>query len=183
MHDEAELVALLRTALGVARTAVLDKAGMLDVPISELATTLLLTIVTDAHIVAAQIGDGAIVFGDEAGELRTLAVPQRGEYLNETTFIVASDAVENASVASWSGVVQDLAVITDGLQLLALDLASGEPHQPFFVPMFRHLDRDVPEQQLEEEIVGFLRSPRVVEKTDDDLTIVLASRRRRMNPR
>jgi hypothetical protein len=48
-------------------------------------------------------------------------------------------------------------------------------HAPFFAPLFKFIaeakDLDVANQEL----TGFLRSPRVCDRTDDDLTLLLAA--------
>ena len=59
--------------------------------------------------------------------------------------------------------------------MLALQMPQGTAHTPFFAPLFKFIaeakDLDLAHQELE----GFLRSPRVSDRTDDDLTLLLAS--------
>ncbi len=72
---------------------------------------------------------------------------------------------------------EEVSLFTDGLQTLALDFNRRQAHGPFFEPMFRALaDADAPESLLG-PLVEFLRSPAVVERTDDDKTLILATRR------
>jgi hypothetical protein len=69
-------------------------------------------------------------------------------------------------------------VLTDGLQMLSLVYASKQVHDPFFEPMFTVLRSAESEalQQLDDQLHRFLDSPEVNNRTDDDKTLVLATR-------
>ena len=143
----------------------------------ELATTLLGVIWTPGHVAALQVGDGWIV--SEAAEgMRALIPPVKGEYFNETVFLTSSGFAERAryEVIPASD-VSGIAVLTDGLEMVSMDLADGAPHEPFFRPLFE-LARDPDEdtEAQEREIHEFLRSDRINARTDDDKTLVLAVR-------
>ena len=71
-----------------------------------------------------------------------------------------------------------MALLTDGLQGLALRFASREAHGPFFEPMFARLRREARRglDGLHGELARFLDSPAVNQRTDDDKTLVLATR-------
>jgi hypothetical protein len=178
---------LLRTALLDARAA-LEGRGLTSPPdprvcriggtaptlcLDDFATTLLLAIVIDGWILALQVGDGAIVAWD-AGGLRTLTRPDHGEYLNETVFVTSGDFLERAqyTVLRPDG-ASAVALFSDGLESLALCLASNEPHAPFFAPLFAYAGDPAAD---EGELAAFLDSPRVCARTDDDKTLVLAVR-------
>lgn len=143
-------------------------------PIADLATTLLVAVAGGGRIETAQVGDGAVVVRLGGGDLRVLAPDTKGEYLNETTFLTSS---------GWAGAVRldrlpdcevdAIAVLSDGLQLLAFDLASGTAHEPFFAPLFGFAASD---QADDAELAEFLASERVCARTDDDKTLVLAVR-------
>ncbi|MGA0525444.1 protein phosphatase 2C domain-containing protein, partial [Escherichia coli] len=62
---------------------------------------------------------------------------------------------------------------------LALAFETKLPHQPFFEPMFSVLRRTEPSdcEGLSAQLGQFLNSPQVNERTDDDKTLVLATRR------
>jgi hypothetical protein len=137
----------------------------------DLATTLLVVRGGVAGIETAQVGDGAVVLrgGDE---LSVLAADDKGEYLNETVFLTSAGWREALRVdTAEASAVDGIAVLTDGLQLVALDLATGTPHAPFFAPFFSFVadDGDV------EQLVAFLGSERVQARTDDDVTLVVAT--------
>lgn len=144
------------------------------VVLGDRATTLLVVRVDEVGgvIETAQVGDGAVVIRS-AGELEVLAADSKGEYLNETCFLTSERWAEEARVARrpLEG-VDALAALTDGLQLVALDLATGAPHVPFFAPFFSFAASDGEVAALEQ----FLGSERVAERTDDDVTLAVAVR-------
>ena len=74
--------------------------------------------------------------------------------------------------------MHELALFTDGLQALALHFVSREVHAPFFEPMFERLRQEPPGDApgLEAELRAFLDSAEVNRRTDDDKTLVLATR-------
>ena len=74
--------------------------------------------------------------------------------------------------------MNEVAVLTDGLQKLALHYQSQTAHTPFFRPIFAWL-RQAPDDYAEKfasSLAGYLDSPKVNECTDDDKTLVLATR-------
>jgi len=164
------LVVYIRDAL--AKLA--DTAG---VALRDLACTLLGAIALKDRTVVFQIGDGAIVFDDGSG-LSLAIPPMSGEYINMTHFVVDEDVFDHLAVRE-SGPVSRLAVFSDGLQRLALNLATGEPHVPFFEPFFKALENADPHQgaAFDAALIRFLDSESVNERTDDDKTLVLALRR------
>lgn len=166
---------LLTNALVTARSAVEAEALACKVAARDLATTLIIAIATPKFIASAQVGDGVAVAADRAGNLVALTVPQRGEYINETTFLVSPNALDTAQVNLWHGTVASIALLSDGLQLLALEIGEGTPHAPFFSPLFKFMLNVTDATEAKEQLVAFLRSPRIAERTDDDLTLLLAT--------
>jgi hypothetical protein len=165
----------LQDALVEARERLKNEAIMLGVNVAELATTLILVAATPNLVAAAQIGDGACVAANVDGAMRTLGAPPRGEYLNETVFLV-SDRYEAAMQKTlWPDRVAHLAIFSDGLQMLAMKMADNTPHAPFFEPLWGFADQEMEPEIAEVELNGLLLSPRVAGRTDDDLTLVLAS--------
>ena len=69
-------------------------------------------------------------------------------------------------------------MFSDGLQRLALDFAKTIPFEPFFQGLFpsvRAMSADDGEK-LTQSLTDFLNSPRINERTDDDKTLILATR-------
>jgi hypothetical protein len=143
--------------------------------LSDLATTLILLVGTPQYIATAQIGDGAVVLADEQGELLALTLPRSGEYCNETVFLHSKGSIEQAQINVWQGTPAALAMLTDGLQMLALTMPQGQPHAPFFAPLWRFAKSAMNEEEAARQLVAFLQSPRITARSDDDLTLLLAS--------
>jgi len=173
--DEGGWRDLLREGLEAARSAVLAEAEGRGRAASDLASTLILTIATSDGVAAGQIGDGAAVVAGAEGALVLLTTPQTGEYANETTFLVSPDALATAQYALWRGMASHLALFSDGLQRLALRMGDATPHAPFFSALFRFARETTDETAAQGELTAFLSSPRVAERTDDDVTLLLAT--------
>ncbi len=165
----------LKEALNNAKVAIESESVTQETEVRELATTLIIGIATPELVAVAQVGDGAIVVEDKNGNILELTIPTCGEYLNETVFLISPNAVENAQFNLWSGQPKYLAAFSDGLQMLALKMPEGKPHHPFFSPLFKFVETITDETDAQEQLIGFLRSPRVTGRTDDDLTLILAS--------
>ena len=116
--------------------------------------------------------------GSTAGSMRALIPPVKGEFYNETVFVTSAGFSEHARYEVLPAAeVSGVAVLTDGLEMVSMDLADGTPHEPFFRTLFT-LARD-PEEDLaaaERELGDLLRSERICERTDDDKTLILAVR-------
>ena len=123
----------------------------------------------------AQLGDGAIVVGG-SDEFRTVFWPEPSEYANATDFLTEDRFREAIQFATMSESICELAVLTDGLQRLALDFTTRQPHRAFFQPFFERLRVETEPTTLVEPFREFLDSARVNDRTDDDKTLVIAIR-------
>lgn len=144
--------------------------------LADYACTFLLAAASETETVFAQIGDGAIVYSSETDIFRLFAVPQQGEYANTTNFVTDENAAQNLQFIRFENRIEELAIFTDGLQRLAIDFQSKKAHQPFFRSMLAPLRASNPAANLEEKLSAFLNSPKINERTDDDKTLILASR-------
>jgi len=169
---------MLRDAAVAAREAVLSAAQQCGSAPRDLASTLLIAVLGPSGGGALQIGDGVIVVSDDAGEWCWVFWPQRGEYANTTHFLTDDDAVDRFQIESFAGKVMDIALLTDGLEPLALHYASTSVYEPFFNGIFQPLLA----ANGAEEITGlsaslerFLASERVSSRTDDDVSLILAT--------
>ena len=156
-------------------------ARKLDAPPREFACTLLAAFVGPERSAFMQIGDGAIVISTQEARDRYEWVfwPQQGEYANETRFATGKNAKEDLLFAVRHGAVDELAMFSDGLQNMVLDYATQTAHAGFFIPMFQGV-RDGEEgysEKLSEALAGFLSSRSVLNRTDDDKSLILATRR------
>ncbi|HEX2090959.1 MAG TPA: PP2C family serine/threonine-protein phosphatase [Longimicrobiaceae bacterium] len=172
----ADPAAALCDAFPAALAAVRDEAQARGVDLSALATTLVAAVATPERTVAAQVGDGAIVVRDAGGSIRSLEVGgRRGEYLNETVFLTSPGALDPLPSMTWEAPASHLALLTDGLQLLALRLPAGTPHPPFFEPLFRFVEQEPDAGRASERLRAYLASPKIGARTEDDVTLLLAA--------
>ncbi len=171
--NEAAWRVLLFEGLKAARQRLEDEAQERGCALRDLAATLIVAVATAELAATAHVGDGAAVL-KTADELLLLAAPQMSEYVNETTFLVSADYLQAAQFACWHGRVRQLALFTDGLQRLALQMPLQRPHAPFFAPLFQFAANAGAD--AEAQLAAFLHSPRIADRADDDLTLLLAAR-------
>ena len=164
----------LKEALEAVRAALEAEAEAQQEPVRELATTLLLAAVSSDQVAVLQVGDGAVIARGAQGDFFPLTVPPDAEYANATTFVTSPDALESAQIVLDNRPIFALALFSDGLQRLALKLPEGTPHAPFFTPLFAFTEEMEDRAQGVTQLSAFLSSPRIVERADDDLTLVLA---------
>ena len=151
-----------------------------SVSIREFACTILGCIVGSSNAVYFQVGDGVIVLLDSATEeYQWVFWPDRGEYANTTFFATDASAYEQLQFLASSEVPEEFAALTDGLQSIALHYESRTAHSPFFRGLFPPLRRLQPGHAIElsNHLKTYLGSSKVNSRTDDDKTLVLATRR------
>ena len=164
---------LLMDAMSATRALLTRTAKTAKHALGDLATTLALVLATPERVWAAQVGDGSVVIADPDGSLQAIAEGEREEYLNETTFLTSKDWRGACVVEEAPAPVESVALLTDGLGLLALDLTDGgKPHTPFFKPLLGFARSEDPRPV---ELERFLESERVATRTDDDVTLLLAT--------
>ena len=147
----------------------------------DFASTLLAAAIGNEEALFFQVGDGAIVIADseEPENYRWVFWPQQGQYANETNFTTQDNATEKVEFSLVNRRIDEVSLFTDGLQGLTLDYQGRQAHSPFFKPIFEWL-RGAPERNSEKYTAAlneFLNSERINNRTDDDKTIVLATRR------
>jgi hypothetical protein len=151
------------------------EACLCGLELRDFACTLLTAIVGTNHAVFSQVGDGAIVLR-QADAYTTVFWPQNGEYANTTFFLTGADFRERLACRCLAQPVDEVSLLTDGLQPLALHYASRSVHRMFFEPMFATVRSANRPEELEEPLRQFLDSKPVNERTDDDKTLILAAR-------
>jgi len=162
-------------AFRAALSAVVAETEARGADARDLSTTLVAAVCAPGWLAAAQVGDGYVVAQDASGSVRTVSGADGGEYLNETTFLTTAGALDGLRAECVEIAPVHLALLTDGLQMLAMRIPGREPHRPFFDPLFRLSAGDDGSGAADQALASFLAGPRVSARTDDDLTIVLAS--------
>lgn len=173
-EDDLVWHSFLTAILQSIRTAIAREAEGRRTNLSDLATTVIVTIATPEIVSVAQIGDGAAIVMDREGGISAITIPQIGEYINETNFITMPDALYKAQVLVHRGCITHLALMSDGLQMLALEMPDFVPYTNFFLPLFRFVSGPNDDADAQSQMFALLRSSRVRERTDDDLTLLVA---------
>ena len=148
-------------------------------PLNEFSCTLLGCILLPGHSCFLQIGDGAIVKNDGTGHYRYIWWPFNGEYQNTTAFLIDDPNFPHLHTLVLEETIDEVAIFTDGLQMLALNTESNTVHQPFFTNMLKWLQiASAPEhvEVLNNKLTAYLQSDAINSRTDDDKTLILATR-------
>ncbi len=177
-HEAVPLPGTVELWVAEARLAILVHADRRSCVMGEFASTLALAISDGTTTITAHIGDGAIV-GRRAGSnsFEDLSWPESGQYAS-TTFFLTDEALR-LRIGLMSGIAVDrLAIMTDGIERLALNLADRVVHPPFFRSMFApfaSIEACGRDQKLSDQLATFLSSDQINARTDDDKTLVLAA--------
>ena len=145
----------------------------------DFACTLLGLVADESCAACLQVGDGAIIVSDaEEYAYGHVFWPDRGEYANTTHFVTQDEAREHLQFELIRREIVEAALLSDGLQSIALNYQQQAAHEPFFRGIFAPLHRAAEGRSADlcDALASFLSSTRINEKTDDDKTLVLASR-------
>lgn len=148
------------------------------VPLKAFASTLVGCVLQSDTAVIIHVGDGACVLRFSGDTLwHVPSWPAQGEFAS-TTFFVTDDPSPNIKVTQVFGTVGDVALFSDGLERLALDFTTKSAFAPFFDSMFSAIGDLTPgrQRELSNNLRSFLDSSSVVERTDDDKTLLMALR-------
>jgi hypothetical protein len=141
------------------------------------ATTVLAVVVAEPWLACMQIGDGVIVARRGDG-LEAVTLPAKGEYANEAPFVTDDHYIESLQVAvAGTDGLDAIALMTDGMERLAVQLATGVPHGPFFEGLFAFAADDrLSDEERHTLLARELRSEKINRLTDDDKTVLVAVR-------
>lgn len=149
--------------------------------VREYSCTLLAAVIADDAAVFLQIGDGAIVtsHGEEDG-WSWVFWPQHGEFANTTNFVVSENALQVLGVERAPRPIDEIALFTDGIENLVLHRATKTVHDPFFNSLLKPVRSSATigyDESLSEKLKAHLNSAAFSERTDDDRTLLIASRK------
>lgn len=157
------------------RCSLQQEADHIQVDTKELAATLIGAVIGPCASVFIQIGDGAFVYrADE--RLQTAFWPQSGEYANTTNFITSSNW---ELLIEWRTIhvrIDEFVGFTDGLERLLLQFEDQTVFEPSIEPMLDSIASCSDPSKYLEPLRAFLRSRSVNERTDDDKSLIVASR-------
>ena len=163
------------------RRRIWARAARAGVRAGDYACTALGAVVAEDRAVFFQIGDGAIVVAgrEHAGDYDWVFWPQHGEFANTTNFVTQRDAARALEIEMHMGAIDEVALFTDGIERLVLDLGAKTAHAPFFRPLFGWLaaTKAPVASETSPSLVQYLASKQICDRTDDDKTLIMATRR------
>jgi len=162
------------------QTVISTLAAEQGAPVREFACTLLVAIIAPDSAAFFQVGDGAMVVREQGDDgWSYIFWPQHGEYINTTNFITTSNASEVMEFASAARRIESFSSFSDGIESLVLHYATKTVHDPFFnkmiAPVCEVLTAGL-DDGLSVSLSNYLASELVCSRTDDDKSLVLATR-------
>ncbi len=146
------------------------------------ATTAALAILGPDGCVFASVGDSVLVTRGPSG-YQPVFWPENGEFASTTSFLTEGDFGDHLQFEARSSAVEELAMFTDGLSPVALNLGLRAAHGPFFSPLFLQLTaasrRRTPRRDVERGLRRFLSSEALERRLEDDRSLVLICSRKR----
>lgn len=175
-NEEIELGNIVRTAVFSARKALEEKADDLQCTLRDLACTMIVVIMCKDNVVAAHVGDGAVIAKTNEG-LKLISGPEDSEYANEVSPLTGKDWELSLRVSPVISYVTGVMAFTDGCQRAALRKSQDglTPFEGFCEPLFSYANDVKYLKEAEEDIKGLLLSKKVCENSDDDKTLVIAT--------
>ena len=169
---------IARTWLDVVRDRIASMAEAAAGTPRDFAATLVAALVGEEDAVICHVGDGACVLR-QAGtdQWHVPSWPDHGEYASSTYF-VTDDPQPKLRLYQLQGRFTDVAVFSDGLERLALDFIKQQPASGFFNPIVNPMSQ-LPagrSRGLSAQLRTFLESSSILNRTDDDKTLVVARR-------
>lgn len=173
---KVDIAALCRTAFDDARTALIQHAHSHGVELRDYACTLLLAVITPHTWAVQHIGDGAVIGIEADGTVRTLSTPDNGEYINSTYPLTNNDYATQMRFSSNTERLFGIAVVSDGVQPMCINYKTGAAYAGFFTPLVTWLRGLRMLNQADDILASMLDSAQFRQKSDDDMTLVLAVR-------
>ena len=168
--------ALCVAAFTNARDAIASIATAQDKPLRDYACTLMLVIVDDERWVVQHIGDGAVVGILPDGSAKTISAPDNGEFINSTYPLTNADYLTQLRYSSQDEPLSGVAVLSDGVQPMCINYKTGAAYPGFFTPLVTWLRNLNTFSASNSVLQNMLNSEQFRQKSDDDMTLVLAIR-------
>jgi hypothetical protein len=160
--------------LNVVREALERDAERTEMPVRAYATTLLVCVFAEGYAFCGQVGDGNIVLRRNGDYFCPTNVASP-EHESETYFVTDPIETLHKNLSVTSEPIDDIdagALFTDGLVPVAMNRSIGVPHKGFFDPIFRRGRDPVESGTLIDSLHDLFSSPRMIDRTDDDVSAV-----------
>lgn len=145
-----------------------------NVPVQELACTLLAVAVREDQYLLFHIGDGVIGY-QKQGELKVASIPNNGEFTNTTTFVTSRNALLKARVMrGQSHELEGFVLMSDGCEPALYDKRNNRL-APFIKKLFQRAELFAPDISID-QMVAALSNP-IADRTQDDCSLALLTRK------
>lgn len=162
-----------------ARDQIIEAARRRSLVPKAFASTMVYVLSNASESVIAHIGDGSTAIRySETGTWQVPSWPDHGEYAS-TTYFVTDEPSPRLRITRIGQPVDRIVVFSDGLERLALNFATQEPHPPLLEQLcapVAALETAGRSRELSDHLHAYLDSEPICERSDDDKTIVLACR-------
>ncbi|MFB2917875.1 PP2C family serine/threonine-protein phosphatase [Aerosakkonema funiforme] len=160
--------------LEIVKEALEKKANNNRYPVKELACTLIVFIASPDWLAAMQVGDGFIVIRqNNHKDYNLLFKPNKGEFINCTTFVTSRNAGDNMQVFCNKINLDFICAATDWCENIAVtQLQNWQPLTGFFKPLEDCVltnEKEINKSKID----SLLNSELVNNETDDDKTLLL----------
>jgi serine/threonine protein phosphatase PrpC len=169
----AQTQRLFERTLTAVKSELQQQATQNGYGLETLACTLLGFVATPYWFAAMQIGDGFMVVSTRSQAYQLVFTPDKGEFVNQTTFVTSSNAYSDLQIKVIAETPQFICAATDAFERLAMHLPQWKPHPAFFKPLEEYLAETPKPEQDDAYIVKFLESEYLNQQTDDDKTLLL----------
>ena len=173
---ETRMTEVVEAAIRKAREAVEEEAENKEIPVGDLASTLLVVLLADGHLTAGHIGDGAVIAQIDE-KLHFVSRPGETEYVNQVVPLTSANWEESVRV-NQDEIPDAVAVFTDGLRRAGLKQTQDgdEPFPGFFDPVFSYIKSAEDSSRARSDLEELLRSEKLSEHSSDDKTLVMGFR-------
>lgn len=156
------------------RSYLLQVAQKLQIEPKELSTTLQVAVLTNSKASFGLVGDGGIVYSlkEQESQRQQHVLIDDGyeyEYVNQTNHLLMSNIQDCIHIKIVSEPLQaftQVSLFTDGM--LPFFVEKNQAHVPFF----EYYIQQATKQRLDSLVDTVIHHPKVIEKTDDDRTLV-----------
>ena len=165
----------VRTWVDEARQRIRAAAERRGLSARDFACTLVLALSNGQETLVAHIGDGGIVARlADGGTWQALSWPDHGEYASTTRFVTDEPPAPLRTHITRQP-IDALALFSDGIERMVLDMATQTPFERFFSAMAAPLPPEPGRAHtLSRQLKAYLDSDAVNSRTDDDKTLVMA---------
>jgi hypothetical protein len=161
-----------KAMIGAVRTQLQAHAEANDIPLREMACTVVGVVAWPDRGALFHIGDGLGIVEMEAAE-PVVSAPENGEYANETWFITAEEWAEHLRITPFTGKVRRLALMSDGAMPFVLGKTQRAFFSGFIDPVSSFL-AGVDTATGNQALLETLSSPATHTITADDKTLLIA---------